>query len=750
MSRLYLVLLFFVVSFCSFGQQELKRYLDFAEKKYKQGDYVYALDYYQKAMQIDSNTIDILWDYAQTLRAYKDYRKAAYYYQKVYEREGTEIYPYSLLYYGLMTKQNGKYEKALEIFKKAKKKYRRRNRRGYLYRKSRQEISSCIWAKANHGDSLELVDEKLPDFINSKDAEFVHRVHGKKLYFSSLRSDSTGGNEEVYDPFYKTHLFASEIKDTAFEKPQKVADVNYENASTGNGAFSLDGKRFYFSYCHDDGINYQCKILVARVDNDQFKGIDTLGEIINAPKANTTMPFIGEWMGKEVLFFASNREDGEGGMDIWYSFIKNGNQYSKPRNIRRLNTMDNELSPYWDSHTSTLYFSTSWYNGFGGYDVFKSHYNTFFETPENMMEPINSPANDLYYFQTSTKDSAYFSSNRLGSNYSKNPTCCSDIYLVRKELAPAPPTIDESLEELNKRLPVTLYFHNDIPNPRSWDTTTSKNYIDTYNDYVAMEDKYKKEYAKGLSGEEAIDAKEDIETFFLEYVKQGVLDLQKFRDLLLIELQRGRKIVMTVKGFASPLAKTDYNVNLTKRRIASLRNYLFAYHQGIFDPYLTKTAKNGGSLTIKVVPFGEYEANQLTSDNPNDMKHSVYSRAAALDRKIEIQSVDIIRKNDTLTTALTADKLVFDAGILTSGTPIAHTFRILNVGERAITVDSVKVSNPQLSYELEQSSLNPGETTTLNVNFDTKGIAGYTVGKITLFYNGLKKGLELSITTQLK
>ena len=79
-----------------------------------------------------------------------------------------------------------------------------------------------------------------------------------------------------------------------------------------------------------------------------------------------------------------------------------------------------------------------------------------------------------------------------------------------------------------------------------------------------------KEAAAAEEEKPAEDAKEDIENFFIEYVDQGVKDLELFRDLLLEELQKGLKIKIMVKGFASPLAKTDYNVNLTKRRISSL------------------------------------------------------------------------------------------------------------------------------------------------------------------------------------
>jgi len=459
MSRLYIVLLISLFSTVLSAQQELRNYLKFAQEKYQAGDYIYALHYYEKAMAIDSNTINTLWEYAETLRAYKDYPKAAYYYGKVYERENTELYPSSLLQYGLMLKQSGKYDQALEVFKLARKKYRG-DPRSYLYRKSKAEMQSCVWAKSNQGDSTHHVFEALPSHINTPNAEFGHRVFNNQLIFSSLRADSISAEEEVYDPSYHTHLYKTKIQEGVYGEEELIADLHWEDAHTGNGAYSLDKKRFYFSYCGDVGYNYQCKILVAYVDGNNFVDVDTLGSIINHEGANTTMPFIAEWNGEEVLFFASDREGGVGGMDIWYSTIKNGNQFQKPRNIKRINSVDNELSPFFDSETQTLYFSSSWYDGFGGYDVFKSTYNNSFEMLVNLMEPVNSPANDLYYFQTVTKDTAYFSSNRLGSNYSKNPTCCSDIFMVREKLIDLPPTIEETLEDLNRRLPVTLYFHS--------------------------------------------------------------------------------------------------------------------------------------------------------------------------------------------------------------------------------------------------------------------------------------------------
>ena len=76
MSRLHLIILVFLFQIgCSFGQSKIGAYLKHAEEKYNKGDYFYAIELYEKAMQLDSNSVAVIWKYAETLRAYKDYRK---------------------------------------------------------------------------------------------------------------------------------------------------------------------------------------------------------------------------------------------------------------------------------------------------------------------------------------------------------------------------------------------------------------------------------------------------------------------------------------------------------------------------------------------------------------------------------------------------------------------------------------------------------------------------------------------------
>ena len=738
MPRLPLILLFFIFQLHLCAQNEIKNRLKFVEELEEKGDYYYALEIYKEILEIDSSSVEIHWKYAEALRKYKDYQNAEKEYRYVLETDSNQLFPKSILYKGLMEKQNGKYDEAIQTFKTAKKSYLK-NRRSYEYLKIKNELNSCIWAKSNKNDSLKVAFQQLPSSINTNNSEFGNAFKENTLYFTSLRSDSIL-NEEVYDPTYTTSIYKSELKDKIFQTGNKMVGFKVQNENIGNGSFSLDGNRFYYSKCSNKKEGYQCVIMVSKKQDGTCSKGDSLGEIINKKNYNTTMPFVGKMDNKEVLFFASDREGSKGGLDIWYSFIQNGNQYARARSVKAINTIENETTPWFDTLQQKLYFSSTWNESYGGYDVFSSPYNGSFEQPINVGQPINSPANDLYYFME--KDTFFVSSNRIGVHHTNVPTCCSDIFIgfpieVKKDSSE---TIKETLESLNKRLPVTLYFHNDVPNPKTKDTFTNVNYIDTYQEYISMLETYKNEYSKGLKGPYVEEAKEDISDFFIEYVEQGVKDLDLFRDLLLTELKKGRKFNLYIKGFASPLAKSDYNVNLTKRRINSLINYLSSYDNGIFKPYIENK-----KLQFKEIPFGENTANKLTSDNPNDVKNSIYSRAAAIERKIEIQSIRLIEAL-TLTTKNQLQKL----GKIGQKEVISTLFFIKNNSDKTIEIESIEIPCDCNQVEIEKKKLSAGEEIPVKLIFDPKNYSGKIVKSIYIHVKDQSENLRLVMTAEVE
>jgi hypothetical protein len=191
-------------------------------------------------------------------------------------------------------------------------------------------------------------------------------------------------------------------------------------------------------------------------------------------------------------------------------------------------------------------------------------------------------------------------------------------------------------------VPLTLYFHNDEPEPKTRLIETKKNYKKTYEDYVTLKPKYFTEYTKGIDGEPKDLALNRVENFFEDSVEAGMQDLEKFAVLLKQVLERGEKVKITMKGYCSPLASTDYNINLAKRRISSLRNYFNEYENGIFVKYINNTNESEGRIEYFDEDIGELPVSKV-SDDVKDVKNSVYSPYAAAERKIQIIAISYLK-----------------------------------------------------------------------------------------------------------
>ena len=747
MYRLYLIFFLGLFSTQGSAQVKLKKLVDFADEQYKNGDYYYALEYYKQALDRDSTSLELMWKYAETQRAYKNYVDAADYYERVYARDEGAVYPESILYLALMEKQMGAYKNAFSTMKLAKKNYSD-DRTTYLYKKATQEVESIAWVLNNLRDSS-AIDQgviRLPENINSNNSEFGHTVYGNSFIFSSLRADSINDiNEEVYSKTYKTKLYSSEIKNGIFEENKNITSLESKKLNAGNGSFSSDGKRFYFSMCSDIWYSYSCKILVANFENGEWSKIDTLNETINEPRKNTTMPFITKISGKEMLFFASDREGTKGGMDIWMSAIKNGD-FTKPINCSKINSLDNELSPWFDSITNRLYFSSSWHYGFWGQDIFYSDFNKDFSSPKNLKIPINSPANDQYFFKHN--DTIYFSSNRIGSYYSKNPTCCSDIYAsfpIRKSNDNIIDSLKQKEIDENKVLntPIRLYFKNDEPDAKSWAIFTTQNYEETFNLYKKDFSTYLSKVGESLDATSAFSKQIELQQFFKDEVEKGFEDLVIFKNVLLKELNDGSKIIIHLKGFASPLAKTNYNVALTKRRVSSLVNYFNECNEGELKKYIDGQAINGGKLSFSFASFGEYVANQETSDDILDQKNSVFSKEAAIERKIEIEKIEVEKKN--ITFPLFCQIPLVDFGEVKKEALITGSFIVESSSNQDL---EIAIINEDSNFEctIEKNKNNSYEVRFI---FNPSELEGLIYKSLILSLKGFKEKLELFITAEI-
>jgi len=212
------------------------------------------------------------------------------------------------------------------------------------------------------------------------------------------------------------------------------------------------------------------------------------------------------------------------------------------------------------------------------------------------------------------------------------------------------------------------------------------------------------------------------------------------------ELESGSQIELSIKGFASGVSKSDYNLNLTKRRIESLINYLKIALNGAFNAYLDGTAPNGGSLKINKVPYGDFAIKQRF--NEEDKINAVYSPLAAKQRKIEL--IGITNSSDNSQLNMEEQPIAkfnteqYDLGQIANGTLIKRFFKLENKGKGELKIYNINSNCDCASIDYEET-LAPGESQKLWLEIDTKALGGSSNIQFTVVSNSNPNILNLNV-----
>ena len=205
--------------------------------------------------------------------------------------------------------------------------------------------------------------------------------------------------------------------------------------------------------------------------------------------------------------------------------------------------------------------------------------------------------------------------------------------------APAPkPVVAAVAPTLEDFQPIALYFDNDHPNPRTQTDSTNLTYGQTYDAYYGQKNKFADEFGRGLAATEANNAKKEMAGFFDGKLKKGREDLMALSGRLLEKLKEGNRVEITVTGFASPLAPSDYNKTLTSRRVGSIENHFRTHGNGQFRNYL-----DNRMLVITEAASGEEASRQGISDDLANKRRSQYSPEASAERRVEITNVTVAK-----------------------------------------------------------------------------------------------------------
>jgi outer membrane protein OmpA-like peptidoglycan-associated protein len=201
---------------------------------------------------------------------------------------------------------------------------------------------------------------------------------------------------------------------------------------------SGDEKTMIYTICNDSldqGNRARCKLYRTTKKNaTEWNEPEDLKALNGKDTAvTTTHPAFGvDDQGNNILYFASNRKGSKGGMDIFYAKMNNDGTFGDVQNAGpEINTIGDEVTPFYDSKNKTLYFSSNGHPSIGGMDIFKiSGTPGKWGKAINAGVPINSQADDFYMALDPNAEKGFEVSNRIGTTSTRGATCCDDIWSV--------------------------------------------------------------------------------------------------------------------------------------------------------------------------------------------------------------------------------------------------------------------------------------------------------------------------------
>ncbi|MDQ8006308.1 MAG: OmpA family protein [Pedobacter sp.] len=380
-----------------------------ADKLYKQLDYKYALEIYEKIMKANPN-MEVAQKIANCYRFINNTEAAEVWYKKTigYTDAAAENY----LYLAEALKQNGKFDEAAANFIA----WGQKNPAQAKEAEKQANICSVAKTWSENPDIGAQLENEIG--FNSENSDFSPARFGSNIILISDRWQKNKKGEEIYgwtgNPYLKIYSASASSKQVDILK------------GTINKGFHSGPLAVYPSL---DTVIFTRAVMSA---NKKMKIGDTGKQyLLVAVKkgdewvAKEKLPFNEEGLfsvqhpalspdGK-VLYFASDMPGGLGGMDLYYSEKLPNGTWSKPLNCGdQVNTPQDDVFPT-VRQDGKFYFASKGHIGMGGLDVFSAvgSKNNFKEV-ENLRAPLNSPKDDFGILFNNDLKTGYLSSNRNG------------------------------------------------------------------------------------------------------------------------------------------------------------------------------------------------------------------------------------------------------------------------------------------------------------------------------------------------
>lgn len=364
--------------------------------------------------QADQNLLNKL---GTSYRKISDFKNAEKVYQRLIELEQGNVENH--LYYAQSLQANGNYVEARKQYALVKEEQQAAGEE--IDERAIAGYSACTQIKTFKAKGKVTVKNEV--VLNSPALDFSPMFHEQGLVYVSNRANASGNQIDEWINANCMDLYYAKEAGGMVGKPTTFSDQLNTKFHEGPVTFTDDDQKIFFTrnnYLNGKrGVNKEqitkLKIYSAR----KIKGIwkDIIELKFNDKNIDICHPTLSPDE-RMLVFASSNGEGGQGGMDLYVSYLI-GNTWSSPLNLgTEINTPGNELFPY--IHTDgSLYFASNGRAGLGGLDIYVAHKkiegpDAIWEVPFNLGAPFNSKKDDFGFIMRPDNKTGYFTSNRIG------------------------------------------------------------------------------------------------------------------------------------------------------------------------------------------------------------------------------------------------------------------------------------------------------------------------------------------------
>ncbi len=216
------------------------------------------------------------------------------------------------------------------------------------------------------------------------------------------------------DEAHDEDIFVARRSAGGWSRGQPLGGEVHSPLNEGMTSFLRNGRRVYFTACQRPEVLGPCDLWQAELHGTRLTDLGPVLGYVNSASWESQAAVSCDG---GTLYFASTREGGYGGSDLYVCHRLPDGRWGKPQNLGPLiNTEGDEEAPYLTPDGKVLYFSSDGHPGLGEQDLFMSRLGKDgrWSKPVNLGEPVNSGARELGIFITADGLQAFFASDRAG------------------------------------------------------------------------------------------------------------------------------------------------------------------------------------------------------------------------------------------------------------------------------------------------------------------------------------------------